>query len=314
MKKDIGITIFFCLICIVTACMSSSFLCVNNIQNLTRLIGIFGIFSIGVGFVIITGGIDLSVGSVIALLGIVLYYFLIPFQMPWYFAVILVLLISALLGLIHGLLVTVGKIQPFIATLCGLLIYRGAARYISGDSTKGFGGCEGFESLRFLATGTLAGIPMPFILLMIIGLVAWVLLHRSVYGRYLLAIGKNEQAVRYSGINTKTVILFAYVIASLLTGVSAILFTFYCNSVAPSTHGNFYELYAIAAAVLGGCSLRGGEGSIFGIIIGTALLRVLRNLVILLGIPSSLDFAVMGFVILLSVFVDQFLKTRKKGR
>jgi ribose transport system permease protein len=149
---------------------------------------------------------------------------------------------------------------------------------------------------------------------LVIGLIMWVLLHRSIYGRYLLAVGRNEEAARFSGINTRMVITGAYVIAGLLTGISGIMLAFYTNSVSPSNYGNSYELYAIAAAVLGGCSLRGGEGSIIGIIIGTALLQVLQNLVNLLGIPSSLNFAVMGTVVLLGVMADQLLQRRAAAK
>jgi ribose transport system permease protein len=139
-----------------------------------------------------------------------------------------------------------------------------------------------------------------------------VLIHRSVYGRYLFAVGNNEDAARYSGINASRISASAYIICGLLTGIAAVIFAFYTNSVSPSSHGNFYELYGVAAAVLGGCSLRGGEGSIIGILLGTALLQVLQNLVNLLGIPSSLNFAVMGAVILLGVLADQLLKQRGK--
>ena len=123
-------------------------------------------------------------------------------------------------------------------------------------------------------------------------------------------IGRNPEATRFSGINTRMVISSSYVLAGLLTGISGVLFAFYTNSISPSTHGNFYELYGIAAAVLGGCSLRGGEGSIIGIVIGTALLQVLQNLVNLLNIPSSLNFAVMGAVVLIGVLADQILQKR----
>jgi ribose transport system permease protein len=142
----------------------------------------------------------------------------------------------------------------------------------------------------------------------------WFVLHRSVYGRYLLAVGRNEDATRFSGIDTRAVVTGSYVLAGALTGMSGILFAFYTNSVSPSTHGNFYELYGIAAAVLGGCSLRGGEGSIIGIVIGTALLQVLQNLVNLLGIPSSLNFAVMGAVVLVGVLADQWFQSRQTTR
>jgi ribose transport system permease protein len=225
-------------------------------------------------------------------------------------AVVVVISIGLGLGYLHGLLITRLNLQPFIVTLCGLLFYRGLARFIAKDETKGFGSAAGFESLRDLATGSLVGIPTPFVLLTIISLVMWVLLHRSVYGRYLFAVGRNEEAARYSGINSRSIINVAYVISGGLAGLSAINFAFYTNSISPSSHGNFFELYGIAAAVLGGCSLRGGEGSIIGILIGVALLQVLQNLVNLLGVPSSLNFAVMGAVILLGVAGDQMLKRR----
>jgi ribose transport system permease protein len=141
-----------------------------------------------------------------------------------------------------------------------------------------------------------------------------VVLHRSVYGRHLFAVGRNEDAARYSGINSRRVIASVYVVSAALTAIAGILIAFYTNSISPSGHGNFYELYAIAGAVLGGCSFRGGEGSVIGIVIGTALLQVLQNLVNLLGIPSSLNFAVMGAVILVGVLVDQILMQRRQRR
>jgi ribose transport system permease protein len=214
------------------------------------------------------------------------------------------------LGYAHGALITRMHIQPFIITLCGLLIYRGLARFIADDNTKGFGDAQGFAALRDFAVGKPLGLPMPFVLLVIISIIMWFVLHRSVYGRYLFAVGRNEQAARFCGINTRRVIASSYVVAGLLTGISGILLAFYTNSISPSNHGNFYELYGIAAAVLGGCSLRGGEGTILGIVIGTALLRVLENLVNLLGIPSSLNFAVMGAVVLVGVLVDQLFQRR----
>ena len=135
-------------------------------------------------------------------------------------------------------------------------------------------------------------------------------LHRSVFGRYLFAVGKNEEAARYSGIRTERVVAAAYIICGGLAGLSSIYLAMYTRSISPASHGNFYELYGIAAAVLGGCSLRGGEGSIVGILLGTTLLQVLQNLVNLLGIPSSLNFAVMGGVILVGVVGDQILRRR----
>jgi ribose transport system permease protein len=312
MKKEIGISVLLFLLCAVTAILNPKFLSLVNLSNMANVIGLYGIFSIGLGFVIITGGIDLSVGSMIALAGIVLSMSLREWHWPWPVAVIVVLLLCMALGWTHGALITRLDIQPFIVTLCGLLIYRGAARYIAHETTKGFGDAEGFETLRNLARGKIFGgvVPMPFVILLILAVFMWFVLHRSVLGRYLFAVGRNEEAARFSGVNTRQVIIGAYVLAGLLTGISAILFAFYTNSISPSSHGNFYELYGIAAAVLGGCSLRGGEGSILGILIGTALLQVLQNLVNLLGIDSALNLAVMGSVVLIGVLADQLFQRR----
>jgi len=314
MKKELGIFVLLVVLCIIVSVINPNFLLPINLQNLARQIGMFGIFSIGLGLVIITGGIELSVGSMMALLGVLLSMMF----TEWGFGVPLGILacigIAMVLTLGHGLLITRLNMQPFIVTLCGLLFYRGLARFITRDETKGFGTVEGLNFLRLLANGNLLGIPVPFVLLLIIGLITWVVLHRSVYGRYLFATGRNAEAARYAGINTNQIITFTYVVAGALTAISGILFAFYTNSVSPANHGNAYELYGIAAAVLGGCSLRGGEGSVVGILIGTALLQVLRNLVNLLGIPSSLDFAVMGAVILIGVMADQIFTERRNRR
>src|SRR5687767_12269522 len=311
MRKELGILILLVLLCTFVAVLNPQFLSSANIQNTSRLIGIYGIFSIGVGIVIVTGGIDLSVGSMFALLGVLLSLMLTDWDWNPLVAVSAVVVLGAMMGAGHGVLITRLRLQPFLVTLCGLLLYRGLARYIASDVVQGFGAGTGFEWLRDLTTGSLGPVPMPFVLLMVVAAVMGVLLHRSVYGRYLLAVGQNEEAARYAGINSGLVITSSYVISGFLAAVAAILLAFYTNSVSPSSHGNFYELYAIAAAVLGGCSLRGGEGSVLGIVAGTALLQVLRNLVNLLDIPSSLDFAVMGAVILIGVIADQVLRRQK---
>jgi ribose transport system permease protein len=309
LKKELGTFILLVLLCVVVAILQPQFLSAANLQNMARQIGMYGIFSLGIGIVIITGGIDLSVGSVFALLGVLLSIMLTEWGWSAALVVLIIIGIAMAIGALHGFLITKLHIQPFIVTLCGLLFYRGLARFIANDETKGLSGGS-FEWLRELATGVLFGIPMPFLLLLLISGVMWVVLHRSVYGRYLFAVGRNEMAARYSGINSNKIVASAYIVLGLLSGISAILFAFYTNSISPSSHGNAYELYGIAAAVLGGCSLRGGEGSIIGILIGAALLQVLQNLVNLLGIPSSLNFAVMGAVILLGVIADQLLQRR----
>jgi ribose transport system permease protein len=314
MRKEFAIFGLLLVLCVVTTAINPRFVSAANLTNTANLIGMYGIFSIGLGLVIITGGIDLSVGSMFALAGVLLAMALTEWNWPWPVAALFVIAVPMALGWAHGAFVTRLKIQPFIVTLCGLLLYRGIARFIAGDGTKGFGNAEGFEVLKSMANGKFLGLPMPFVILIIVAIIMWYVLHRSVYGRYLLAVGRNEQAARFSGIKTRLVIASSYVVAGLLTGIAGILLAFYTNSVSPSTHGNFYELYAIAAAVLGGCSLRGGEGSIIGIVIGTSLLQVLQNLVNLLGIPSSLNFAVMGTVVLIGAIADSLIGNRPSKR
>jgi ribose transport system permease protein len=309
-RKELSVLLLLVALCAIVATASPQFLSVTNVQNVARLVGTYGIFSIGVGVVIITGGIDLSVGSICALLGVLLSMMLVEWGWPASVALVAVIGLGACLGAAHGLLVARLRLQPFIVTLCGLLLYRGAARYIAEDSTKGFGTGQGFEWLRALASGSVGGVPMPFVVMCVVAALAWVLLHRSVYGRHLFAIGHNAEAARYSGVSTRAVITWAYVLSGTLAALSAIVIAFYTNSISPASHGNFYELYAIAAAVVGGCSLRGGEGSVLGIIMGAALLQVLRNLVNLLDIPGSLDFAVMGAVILMGAAADQLFGRR----
>jgi ribose transport system permease protein len=313
-KKELGLLVLILVVGAATAALNPRFLSPVNLVNMANLIGLFGLFSIGVGLVIITGGIDLSVGSMFALIGVVFIDLGVNHGVPWQLVLPIAIGIGVALGAIHGFLVTKLNVQPFVVTLCGLLIYRGVARWYMNDATIGFGYGDEFAILSWLASGRTFGVPHTFLTFVVVALVMAVVLHRSVYGRYLFAVGKNEEAARFSGINADLVTATAYVISGALAGLSALFIAFYTNSVSPSAHGNFYELYAIAAAVLGGCSLRGGEGSILGIVLGTILLQVLQNLVNLLGIPSSLNFAVMGTVILIGVLADQQLQRRREQK
>jgi ribose transport system permease protein len=582
MKKALGIFALLVFVYALAALLNPDFVSTYNIQNTLRRTALFGIISIGVAFVIITGGIDLSIGSLIGLLGCLLpmalqslaagppgralawtlagtgagvwlagaiwlhslpfrdsvrrgmQVLLVPgsvvvyaarryddckrplalyavglasFVAGWLLpsmplppavevalAVFWMLEISVAVGLLHGMLITRIRLQPFVVTLCGLLLYRGLARWVTDDQTQGFG--TGYEGLKSLVSGrpfsmvwlllvaglsliawglvrrgsrrrerndedaivppwclTLAGlvlalaciltwsswlpetarnapswtqraafwtglfgtvcgglgltlmalifrswgvlraaalivigllllaglaalgyvgggadlawwkivtvaltllvlmtgvaqflqanwqassgarrpatfltasagvllllgltpldrvpVPAPLLVLLVIAAAAGLFLNQTIYGRYLLALGRNEEAARYSGINTSAMIIVAYVICALLAGLAAVLFSLDVNGIQPAGHGNFYELYAISAAVLGGCSLRGGEGSILGVVIGTAVMRVLYNAITMLGIPDKLEFAMIGAVLLLGVIVDELLR------
>ena len=309
-RKDLSLLILIIVVGTVVAIINPRFLSPINLSNTANLIGLFGIFAVAQAFVIISGGIELSVGSIIALLGVLFVDLVAAGSLSPGIAFLVVLALGCLIGLLHGFLVARVGLQPFVVTLCGLLIYRGIARYYTEDATAGFPFGASFPTLEWLVAGRLYGVPHSLIAFLLITIVMGIVLHRSVYGRHLFAVGKSEEAARYSGINTRRVVITAYVICCGLTAIAAVFIAMYTRSISPSSHGNFYELYAIAAAVLGGCSLRGGEGSILGVVLGTVLLQVLQNLVNLLGIPSSLNFAVMGSVILIGVLADQQFSKR----
>src|SRR5437762_2941209 len=174
MKKDIAIFLLLVVLCAIVTALNPRFVSVANLQNTARLIGAFGIFSLGLGLVIITGGIDLSVGSSFALLGVLLSLMLTAWRLPWPAAVLVVIALGAAIGVVHGLLITRLRLQPFVVTLCGLLLYRGIARFIANDETKGFGDAAGFHTLQRMATGSVFHVPTPFVALVVASAVMWV--------------------------------------------------------------------------------------------------------------------------------------------
>lgn len=313
MKKILGIFGLLLFICVATALMSDRFLTEFNIENLIRRSALFGILSVGAAFVIITAGIDLSIGSVVCLVGCLTPWMLVKHELPVPLVLLIIAAISLLIGLTNGLLITKVKLQPFVVTLCGLLFYRGLTRGIVQDQTQGFK--SGFKELRELSQGRLDlpgsdfGIPNPCLILIVVTILAIIFLNFTVYGRYMLALGRNETAARFSGINTDRMIILAYVICGMLSGLGGLLFVLDVGSAQPVDFGNFYELYAIAGAVLGGCSLRGGEGTILGVVIGAAVMQVLKNTITLVdAIPTNIEYAVIGAVILGGVIVDELVK------
>lgn len=318
MKRILGIFVLLVVVYLATWIFSDlmtgrrSFLSAFNQENLLRRTALFGIIGIGVAFVIITGGIDLSIGSVVCLVGVGFPWMLSEWGIPLPLALLAVVVVPLLIGLGHGFLVTRMRLQPFVVTLCGLLLYRGITRGLTNDQTAGFGG--DLKALRWLANGEIPiaggfGLPVPVLILAIVAGLAALFLNRTIYGRYLLALGNNEEAARFSGIDTAKMTTLAYVICSMLAGLGGLLFVLDTNSAQPVDFGNFYELFAIAAAVLGGCSLRGGSGTIIGVVIGTALIQLLRNMITLVDeIPQNIEFAVIGGVILAGALGDEIAK------
>ncbi len=318
-RSDAGILLLFIAVCVATAIISPAFLQPFNAENLVRRSALFGIISIGAAFVIAAGGIDLSIGAVVCLTGILVPWLLVDHGWPPELVVPTVLATGACIGLIYGLLVTKLRIQPFLVTLCGLLIERGLARGITNDQTVGFRG--EYEGIRFIGAGSVPvpsfgiawledfSLPMPVFSLILVALASAIFLHSTVWGRWLLATGRNREAARYSGIPTDRLVIFAFMVCSTLSAFGGYLFISDVGSAQPADFGNFYELYAIAAAVLGGCSLRGGEVSITGVVVGAALMQVLRNAIVLAeSIPDNIEYAVIGGVILAGVIADELVR------
>ena len=312
MRKLVGMVVLLTALCAVIYIGNHRFASSDNLQNLTRHIAFLAIFAIGEGIVILSGGIDLSVGSVIAFAGMFVAYAVVEQGMAPAAAVALAMVFGIVVGLWHGLLVTRIRLQPFIATLCTMLILRGHARVLVDEQTMGFG--NQFLGLRALGDGFVFGIPTPVVILVGVALIASFFMHFTVYGRYLYAIGRNAQAAAYSGVKVGRMQTAAYVACGGLAALAGILYATYTNSVQPATTGLAYELYAIAGAVLGGCSLRGGEGTIIGVIVGAAIMRVMANGINLLGIAPAWEFAVVGYVILVGVIADSLYRQRAARR
>ncbi len=326
MKRVLGIAVILLIIMAISALIQPVFFDPYNIKNILRWTGLFGLLSLGEAFVIMTSGIDLSVGSIVGFIGAMTIYFLKVEGMSVPMALFVILLLSASMGLLHGFLVTKVKLQPFVVTLCGLFVYRGLSRFILQDSTQTYG--NGFQGLKFLVEGRFPSsfwpnapqvimdwsLPMPFVILIVFGIVLAIFLNRTIYGRYILALGRNESAARFSGINTVRMVNLTYVISAVCAGLAGLLFSLDLNSVQPSTAGNAYELYAIAGCVVGGISLQGGEGNILGVIIGVAIVRVLYNAINILGIATQLESAVIGVVILVGVGADEIIRSYARKR
>jgi ribose transport system permease protein len=286
--------------------LTPHFLTVSNLLNVAQQTSINAIIAVGMTFVIIAAGIDLSVGSIMAFSGVVLASAL-EAGLPLPLALLIGLAIGMACGLLNGLFITYGKLPPFIATLGMMSVARGAALlYTQGRPISGFG-----EDFRSFATSEILGLPAPVIIMIVVYVIAHFVLNRTKLGRYTYAMGGNEEAAVLSGINVKFFKTRIYGLCGMLSGLAAIILTARLNSAQPIA-GIMYELDAIAATVIGGTSLMGGEGRIVGTLIGALIMGVLRNGLNLLGISSFIQQIVIGSVIIIAVLIDMALKKHRK--
>ncbi|WP_125588940.1 ABC transporter permease subunit [Companilactobacillus jidongensis] len=288
---------------ILVTVLSPGFIQPNNLLNLLRQVSINAVIAFGMTFVILTGGIDLSVGSILALTGAVTATLLSTGISP-VIALLAGIALGSLLGFVNGLLIAYGKAAPFIATLATMTIFRGATYvFTNGNPITGTKMNDSFL-FQFMGRGYLLGIPFPIFIMAIVYLVLYLLLHKTTFGRKTYALGGNENAAFIAGVKTKMVTIWIYTISGLMAAIAGIILTSRLSSAQPDA-GTSYEMDAIAAVVLGGTSLAGGKGRIFGTLIGALIIGTLNNGMNLLGISSFYQQIVKGIVIIIAVLLDR---------
>jgi ribose transport system permease protein len=298
-QSIIGLVIFS----IIISVMNERFMTSSNILNILRQTSINSIIAAGMTFVIITGGIDLSVGSTLALSGAVAA-FLISTGTPPAIALLAALLVGASIGFLNGIAITKGKLQPFIVTLATMTVFRGATMVFTDGKPISAGYEKGAEFLSTLGNGYVLGIPIPIIIMIVVFLIGYYVLTQTTFGRYVYSLGGNEEATKLSGVNTDRMKVIVYSISGFLAALAGIIITARLSSAQP-TAGSGYELDAIAAVVLGGTSLAGGVGSILGTVTGALIIGVLNNALNLMNVSSYYQLLAKGVVILIAVLLDR---------
>lgn len=304
--REVGVLVALVVLCVVVSLASPYFFTLRNIFNVLQGMSMIGIMAIGMTMVLVSGGLDLSVGSILAV-GAVLSARLMTYHglNPW-LAVLCGLAAGLAFGAVNGLVITRGRIVPFITTLGTLSIGRGLAFLLatSGEGTVASNVPMRDPGVGFLGAGYVGPVPMPVILMLVLVVLAALFLSRTVLGRQIYAVGSNARAARLSGIDVDRVQLFTYVVIGGLSALAGILSTGLL-STASTNLGQGIELDVIAAAVIGGTSLQGGEGSVVGTLLGAAIMAVVRNAFVLLGLPLHFQTMIIGAVILLAVGLDR---------
>ena len=296
------------LLCVLAASVSPQFLKLSNLVNVLRQMALYGVVSIGMTFVILTAGIDLSVGSIIGIVAIIVTQLLNGGMTPA-LAMVIALIAGGALGACNGLGITLGRIPAFIMTLGVMVMGRGLAMMLANGEPISLSD-PATQAAGWIGTGFFLTIPVPVWIFASVALIASLTLRYSPYGRYIYAVGSNEEASRLSGIHVLFVKTSVYVLSGLLAALTAIIFVARL-SVAEPTAGTGIELEAIAISVIGGASLFGGEGTISGTILGAAILAVLANILNLAGVSPFTQQIIKGAIIIAAVFLE-ILKERKR--
>ena len=298
-KSLIGLLILV----IIVSILSPTFFTVPNLLNVFRQTSINAIIAAGMTFVILTGGIDLSVGSILAFSGAVAASMLASGSSV-IVATIVAVVIGAASGFANGIVISKGKLQPFIATLATMTILRGLTLVFTNGKPVAIGTSNNAISFGKIGGGQVAGIPTPAIIMVLAFAVCFYILTQTKMGRYVYALGGNEEATKLSGLDTDKIKTYVYTISGILAAIAGVIVTARLYSAQP-TAGSGYELDAIAAVVLGGTSLSGGQGTIIGTVIGALIIGILNNALNILDVSSYYQMIVKGIVILIAVLLDR---------
>ena len=305
-----GILLALIILIAVGAALSPHFLTIANVTNVARQASIVGILGVGMTFVILTAGIDLSVGSVLGLVAIS-FAAAMGSGAPWPLAIALALMVGGGAGAINGLGITKGGLQPFIMTLGMLVIARGVTLTIADGKPIRAG--DNAADIAWIGSGDVLGVPVPLLLFAGIAVLSWFVLRFTPFGRRIYAVGDNREAARLSGIDTDRAVFSAYVISGLCSAVAALIVVSRLAAAEP-TQGTGFELDAIAIVVIGGTSLFGGEGGVGGTVVGAAVVAAMNNLLNLLGVSPFSQQIVKGLIILGAVLLERRTRTREEGR
>lgn len=305
--KELGILLVFLLLILILSILSPRFLKMNNIFNIFKQVATLGICSVGFTFVLITGGIDLSLGYQISLVNVVCAVLMVTFGVNWILACLIGMIVGSLIGVINGLIITKTGVAPLIVTLSMMTILRGISFLISkGLPIFGFP-----RAFSVLGQGSIGKIPVSLFFFVVIVLIGSFILRKTTYGRYFYALGSNEEATKLSGINVTKVRMIVYSLCGFFTSIGAILMLSRLNSAQSST-GNGYEFDVLTACVLGGVSTSGGKGTVFGAIIGVMIIGVLDNGLLLLNVSEYIKLVIKGTILLVAVIYDTMSKKRSE--
>ncbi|WP_456286325.1 ABC transporter permease [Microbacterium sp. JZ70] len=302
--KDLGIVLVLVVLVIAFSVMAPSFLDPSNLFNIARQIATLGICAVGFAFVLITGGIDLSVGYQISLYVVVCGMLMAESGLPWYLAVLVVLVLGTCIGVLNGLIITLTGVAPLIVTLSMMTVLNGAS-YLLSRGLPIFGFPADFA---ILGQGAVLGVPVSLIVLIAVWAVGIFILNKTYVGRYFYAIGNNPEAARLSGVNTKATLILVYALCGFFTAIGAVLLLSRLSS-AQSATGAGFEFSVLTACVLGGVSVMGGRGSLFGAFVGVLIVGVLDNGLVLLNVSEYIQLVIKGVILLAAVIYDAMSKT-----